>query len=492
MDHLPRRSLRLSSNQRALLQVLLQKEGITDSPLPEISRRQDSASLPLSFAQQRLWFLDQWEPDTPVYTIARSFSLTGALNLAALERSVREVVRRHEVLRTTFPVVEGKAVQTISTALTESIFSVIDVAALPQHEREARTRQLAYAEAQRHFDLQQGPLLRVHLLRHTADKHILLLSIHHIVCDGWSLDILIREISTLYHAYAQSQPSPLPELPIQYADYTLWQRERLQGPVLASQLAYWKQHLQAAPSVLALPVDHIRSSEQQTFQGAHFTCELAQDLAQAVAALSQREDVTLFMTFLAAFAALLSRYSRQKDLVIGTPIANRTRTAIEELVGNFANTLALRFDLSDSPSFQDLLAQVREVCLAGYAHQDLPFEYLVEALEPERNLDHTPLFQVMFAFQSDQAQPLDLPGLTVSARPLGPPAAARMNLMLTIISTAEGLRLDFEYRTKLFAASSIAHMAAHLQQLLVSIVENPRQPSGGPDLPDPGRAATLA
>ncbi|HEX7737138.1 MAG TPA: condensation domain-containing protein, partial [Ktedonobacteraceae bacterium] len=472
MNRLPKRFLKLSVNQRALLKTLLQEEGITDSSLPAITRRQDTTALPLSFAQQRLRFLDQLEPASPVYNITRSFSLVGSLRLTTLEQSIREVARRHEALRTIFPVIDGRAVQVILPDLPAPILAVIDLTGLDQNMKEARLQQVADEEARRSFDLSRGPLLRVQLLRESATAHILFLSVHHIVCDGWSLDLLIREISTLYQAYAQDQPSPLPELSIQYADYTLWQRAWLQGSTLTDQLTYWQEHLRGAPTTLELAMKQRRPGEH-SFQGARYTYELSRELADALTSLSQREHATLFMTLLAAFSALLARYSGQNDLVIGVPIANRTRAEVKDLIGNFANTLALRLNLSGAPRFQSLLAQVREVCLAGYAHQDLPFESLVEALEPERSLHHTPLFQVMFTFQGDQIQELLLHDLTVNPILPGHSATARTNLMLMVGSNAAGLHLDFEYRTDLFDASAIARMAAHLQQLLESIVSHP-------------------
>ena len=410
MNRFSKRAFKLSPQKRALFETLLQKEDMAASPLSGIARRQDRASLPLSFAQQRLWFLDQRAPDRPIYSICRAFSLLGKLNLAALEHSLCEIVRRHEALRTTFALQEGQPIQVIAPSLPGFSF-LVDLAELAEGEREGRAQHLMYEAAQHPFDLAKGPLVRIHLLRISREKHVLLLMIHHAICDGWSLNIFLRELSILYQAYVTGQPSPPPELPLQYADYVLWQREYLQGEMLETQLAYWRRRFEGAPAVLKLPTDHPRPAVQ-TFRGAHLLHELPQKLSLALRELSQREGVTLFMTLLATFATLLSRYSRQEDLLIGTPIANRLHSTLENLIGCFANILALRLDVSGHPDFRSLLARVRELCLEAYAHQDLPFEKLVEELVPERASDHTPLLQVMFALQHMPQESLQLSGLT--------------------------------------------------------------------------------
>ncbi|WP_414574316.1 condensation domain-containing protein, partial [Nostoc sp. CCY 9925] len=280
-------------------------------------------------------------------------------------------------------------------------------------EREAETMRLASEEAQRPFDLSQGPLLRATLLRLDEKENVLLLTMHHIVSDGWSTGVLVREIAVLYEAFSAGKLSPLPELPIQYTDFAYWQRQWLQGEVLETQLAYWKQQLAGAPQVLELPTDYNRPAVQ-TFQGASEPLVLPKALSEGLKTLSQQEGVTLFMTLLAAFKVLLHRYTKQDDIMVGTPIANRNRTETEGLIGFFVNTLVIRTELSDNPSFQKFLTQVREVALGAYAHQDLPFEKLVEELQPERNLSHTPLFQVMFVLQNAPIPPLKLSGLSLS------------------------------------------------------------------------------
>ena len=476
MNRFSKLNLGLSSKRRVLLETLLQQEGIEASYIPRISRRQDTDSLPLSSAQQRLWFLNQLEPGGTVYNISRAFDLIGSPNLAALERSLNEIVQRHEVLRTAFAMRDRRVVQVVSP-FTGRIFSIIDLSELPQFEREVQTQQLAREEALRPFDLAHNPLVRVQLLRQSMEKHVLLLSIHHIVCDGWSLGILLRELSTLYQAFSTAQPSPLPALPLQYADYTLWQHQWLHSDSLLSQQAYWLQHLSNAPSVLQLPTDHPRPP-LQSFQGAHHRFSLPLALSEDLKALSQREGATLFMTLLAAFSVLLLRYSGQEDILIGTPIANRQQSEIKDLIGNFANSLALRLDLSGAPGFSELLARVREICLGAYANQDLPFERLVETIEPERSLSHSPLFQIMFAFQNMPAEALQLSGLNVNPLAISETGTARMDLMLSVTESPHGLLADFEYSTELFEAATIGRMGDHLQQILAAIVADPQQRLG--------------
>ena len=428
------------------------------------------AILPLSFAQQRLWFLDLLEPNSPFYTIAASLHITGSLHVAALEQSLSEIVRRHEVLRTTFTMHGDHAVQTNNPSRTFPL-PTIDLSLLTQ-QQEALTEDLSRAEAQRPFNLAQGPLMRACLLRLSASEYRLLLTLHHIVCDGWSLGILLRELSTLYQAFSTAQPSPLPALPLQYADYTLWQHQWLHSDSLLSQQAYWLQHLSNAPSVLQLPTDHPRPP-LQSFQGAHHRFSLPLALCEDLKALSQREGTTLFMTLLAAFSVLLLRYSGQEDILIGTPIANRQHSQLEALIGCFANTLVLRVDLSGSPTFLQLLARIRETALDAYAHQDFPFEQLVETLAPQRSLSHSPLFQVVFALQNAPATELNLTGLTLKPVEVIDVGTARLDLILNMSETPQGLKGRFEYNTELFEAATIERMANHLQQLLHSAVADP-------------------
>ncbi|HEV7376170.1 MAG TPA: condensation domain-containing protein, partial [Pyrinomonadaceae bacterium] len=338
---------------------------------------------PLSFAQQRLWFLDQLEPGSSFYNIFDTLSFDEPTDVPALEQSLNEVVRRHEVLRTTFANVRGKPVQVIAESLKLPL-PVVDLRRLSEEEREAETNRLSSEEYERPFELSRGPLVRGKLLRLSTQESVLLLTMHHIVSDGWSLGILSRELRSLYEAYSTGRPSLLPDLPIQYADFTVWQRDWLQGEVLAAQLDYWEKQLAGAPSVMKLPTDRARPSVQNFQQGANQWLKLSKPLAESLKALSQREGVTLFMTLLAAFNLLLHRYTHQSDIVLGSPIAGRNRAETEGLIGFFVNTLVMRTDLSGDPGFRELLGRVKEVALGAYAHQDLPFEKLVEAISPER------------------------------------------------------------------------------------------------------------
>ncbi|HEY6190582.1 MAG TPA: SDR family NAD(P)-dependent oxidoreductase, partial [Pyrinomonadaceae bacterium] len=336
-------------------------------PLKRVSRDE---KLPLSFGQQRLWFLNKLQPDSIAYNLPGAVRLTGQLNIDALEQTLGEIIRRHEVLRTTFSTVNGQPVALIREA-TPLALPILDLSALPEADREVELRRLATEEAQRPFDLTQGPLLRVSLVRTHSSEHVALVTMHHIVSDGWSPAILVREMMALYEAYSTGQPSPLPELTIQYADFAHWQREWLQGEVLEAQLSYWRQQLDGAAQTLELPTDRPRPAVQ-SFNGAEESLEFSPELTERLGALSRQEGVTLFMTLLAAFQTLLSRYSRQKDIVVGSPIANRTRAELEGLIGFFVNTLVLRTSLRGEPSFRELLTRVREVALGAYAHQDVP------------------------------------------------------------------------------------------------------------------------
>jgi len=425
---------------------------------------------PASFAQQRLWFLDQFEPGSPYYNIPSAVRLTGKLDVVALERTLNEIVRRHESLRTTFATMDGEPVQVISPSLTLPL-PVVDLRDLPPAERESEAMRLAMEEARRPFNLSQGPLLRTTLLRLDEEEYMMLLTMHHIVSDGWSMGVLIGEIATIYAAFSAGKPSPLPELPIQYADFALWQREWLQGEVLETQLNYWKQQLGDDLDVLELPTDHPRPAVY-TNNGATQSLKLPKRLADALKALSREEDATLFMTLLAAFQTLLHRYTGQSSISVGTPIANRNRAEIEGLIGFFVNTLVLRTDFSGDPTFRELLGRVREVTLGAYAHQDLPFEMLVEALQPERDMSHTPLFQVMFILQNVPMQGQELPGLTLSQVETHT-GTSTFDLTLIMAEGADGLNAALEYNTDLFDAATITRMLGHFQTLLEGIAADP-------------------
>ncbi|HZI03336.1 MAG TPA: condensation domain-containing protein, partial [Archangium sp.] len=357
------------------------REGVELPPLRPVAR---TGELPLSFAQQRLWFLEQLEPGLATYNMAATVQLEGTLDVSALERGFQELARRHESLRTTFRATEKQPVQVIHSEAVLPL-PVIDLGELPQAEREAQVRRLAYEEAQRPFDLIRGPMLRLKLLELEDTRHVLLLTMHHIVSDGWSMGILIREVGALYEAFSSGKPSPLPALTLQYADYAAWQRGWLQGEALESQLAYWRQQLAQAPKVLELPTDKPRPPVQ-SYRGATLTRLMPRTVSDALTALCQREGVTPFMALLAGFQSLLSRYSGQTDVVVGTDIAGRTHADTEGLIGFFINQLVMRGDLSGDPTFRELLGRVRQVALGAYAHQDVPFEKLVEELKPQRDL----------------------------------------------------------------------------------------------------------
>ncbi|HEV2436447.1 MAG TPA: amino acid adenylation domain-containing protein [Verrucomicrobiae bacterium] len=438
-------------------------------PILPVPRNGDLA---LSFAQQRLWFFDQLEPGLPAYNIPAAVRLKGPLNLAALEQSLNEIIKRHESLRTTFGKAEGRPTQVIAPTLTIKL-PVVDLRKLPPGERETEVRRWVTAEARRPFDLSQGPLVRGTVLRLGDEEHVGLLTMHHIVSDGWSTGILVRELARLYVAFCAGGSSPLPALPIQYADFAHWQRQWLHGEVLETQIAYWKKQLAGAPALIDLPTDHTRPAVQ-TFRGAHQSLVLPKHLSEGFKALSRHEGVTQFMTLLAAFKVLLYRYTSQEDLIVGTPIANRNRLETEGLIGFFVNALVLRTDLSGNPGFRELLRRVREVCLGAYGHQDLPFDRLVEELHVQRDLSRNPLFQVMFVLHHASLRTVELPGLNLSPVE-GGGETAHFDLTLQILDTEQGLTATFVYNSDLFEAATIARMLGNFQTLLEAIVADPER-----------------
>lgn len=426
---------------------------------------------PASFAQQRLWFLSRLEPDSASYNTALAVRLRGPLNREATAQSLGEIVRRHEVLRTTFDEADGELVQVIVADHSMDV-PVTDFSMESPSRRETSAAAAAQAEAHRPFDLRTGPLLRARLLKLAPLEHVLVLTLHHIVCDGWSSQILAREFVTLYEAFDAGLPSPLPPLPIQYADYAVWQRGSLQGPVIEERLAYWKEKLKGRLPVLDLPTDRPRPAVQSD-RGARVPFAVSRALTDRLHALSRRQGATLFMTLAAAFQVFLMRYSGLEDFCLGTPVANRPKRETESLIGFFANTLVLRADLSNNPPFVDLLARVQETVLGAQAHQDLPFEQLVDALQPVRALSHTPLFQVMFALQTSLARTLAMTSLEVSAMELDS-GGAKFDLSLDMTEDKGGLECAFEYNEDLFDQDTVGRMAAHLRQLLESIVDHPQ------------------
>jgi amino acid adenylation domain-containing protein len=454
-----------------------------------IPRREWTDTVPLSFAQQRLWFIEQLEPGTHTYNSARAARLRGPLDTAVMRQCLSDIVERHEALRTSFTATDGRPVQVIARTLSFPL-PVADLSGFPENEREAQARHLAVEEIRRPFDLTRAPLLRVRLVRLGPEEHILILTMHHIVSDEWSQGVLFRELAILYEAHLAGVPAALPDLPIQYADYAVWQREWLQGQRLERELTYWRERLRGAPPVLELPTDRPRPPVQ-TFRGAKQSLLLPGGLGHGLRALSRSEGSTLFMTLLAAFQTLLARYTGRDDIVVGSPIAGRTRTETEGLIGFFVNTLALRTDLSGDPTFRELLRRVREVAFGAYEHQDLPFERLVEELQPERSLSHSALLQVMFTLQNAPAPIPRLARLEVEPEPIER-GVAKFDLSLFLRDDVEGLRALLEYNTDLFDAGTIARLLGHFRTLLEGIVTDPDRPlSELPLLTEPERYQAL-
>ncbi|QTL38231.1 amino acid adenylation domain-containing protein [Xenorhabdus budapestensis] len=463
----------------------------TQSIQPDIVPVSRQEPLPLSWAQQRLWFLAQLDPAAQTaYYVSGGLHLHGALDLPALTAALDRIVARHEILRTTFRLIDGQARQIIGKPDSGFALTVHDFSQLPAAGQHAAIEAAAEWDASHPFDFSTGPLIRAQLLKLADHQHRLLLTQHHIITDGWSLNILLHELSTLYQAFTRGQPDPLPPLPVQYADYALWQRQWLQGTVLDTQLAFWRQALHGIPALLALPTDHARPAVQ-SYRGDQVPFTLSPPLVAALKALSQRHGTTLFMTLLTGWGILLARLSGQPDIVIGTPVANRQHSALEPLIGFFVNTLALRVTVDDNPTVQTLLARVKTHTVAAYAHQDLPFEQLVEALQPPRSLSHSPLFQVMFALDNTpKNHRFDLPGLTLTEVP-----AARNNaqfdLTLSLNETAAGITGDLEYATDLFERATIERLSGYLTRLLTAMAADDRQPVGSLPLLTPAQRRQL-
>ncbi|HYV13038.1 MAG TPA: amino acid adenylation domain-containing protein [Pyrinomonadaceae bacterium] len=447
--------------------VLAPGGGVVMPPIEPVRRDQQ---LPLSYAQQRVWFMDQLEADNFFFNVPAAFRLVGKLKPELLERTLNEVVRRHESLRTTFAEAGGELAQRIAPSLRIEL-PIQDLSELPEAERDTRVRQLADEEARRPFNLAHGPLLRAKLLRLGDEEHVALVTMHHIVSDGWSMGVLVREVSALYEAFASGLPSPLPELPIQYVDYAAWQRRWMQGELLEEQLSYWKSHLAGRPETLQLPTDRPRPPVQ-TYSGASQSLALPPSLAESLNNLCRQENATLFMLLLATFNVLLHRYTGQTDVVVGTDVANRNRVEIENLVGFFVNQLVIRTDLSGDPAFRALLARVRAAALGAYAHQDIPFEKLVEELRPERDVSRTPLFQVKLVLQNAPFKSLELPGLTLSPIEFDG-GKANLDLTLFLNESERGLVGQMEYNTDLFDPQTITRMLSDFELLLARIVAAP-------------------
>lgn len=435
--------------------------------IPRLPRRE---AVPLSFAQQRLWFLDQLEPNGCVYNTPRAWRLAGALNVRAMRYVLNAIVARHEVLRTNYPLQGESPVQMIHESRPVDL-PLVDLSQSGNSEREAELARLVRDEARRPFDLARDPMLRARLFRLGQGDHVLLCTMHHIATDGWSLAVFYQELATFYNSYCGHSRASLPELPIQYSDYAVWQRQHLRGEVLERQLVYWKERLQDAPGLLNLPTDRPRPPVQ-FYNGARRSVRLAHSLIEGLKTLSQRQRATLFMTMLAAWQTLLYRYTNQSDIVVGVPTAGRKHLETEKLIGFFVNTLALRTDLSGDPTFSELLARVNKTALEAFEHDELPFEKLVEELQPERHLSYSPLFQVMFAFQnlpqnSERMHGIEVRHCEVDAK------IAKFDLTLSIRRSGEGQLATMEYNTDLFDGATIERMLRHYQTLLEGLVTNP-------------------
>ncbi|HYP26944.1 MAG TPA: amino acid adenylation domain-containing protein [Blastocatellia bacterium] len=465
----------LSPKQRELLELLLKErqQKQARAQIKPAPRGGESQSFPLSFAQQRLWYLDKIQPGNPSYNLPFSRRIEGPLDVAALERSFDEINRRHEGLRTHFLLAEeGDPVQVVSPPRPFSL-AVEDLSGLAADSEEAEIQTILNEEARRPFDLAGGPLLRARLLRLSGQEHVLMLTMHHIISDGWSMGVLFRELGLLYEAFVSGKPSPLPELPIQYADFAVWQREWLKGDVLKEQLDYWKAQLEGMPSALELPTDRPRPPVQ-SFDGAQERFTLSKQLSDGLKTLSKAEGSTLFMTLLAGFQVLLSRYTGQEDIVVGSPIAGRNRSELEGLIGFFVNTLVLRTRVSGDPSFVELLRSVKEVTLGAFAHGELPFEKLVEELDVKRDRSRHALFQVLFVLQNAPQSDWDMPGLSLKPLPIDS-VASKFDLTLDMHESAEGLRGSIEYNRDLFDPDTIRRLIGHFERLLAGVVANPNQ-----------------
>ena len=461
----------LSAEKRALLDEIFKDEGLSLASLPIPRLTKTRKLIPCSFAQQRLWFLDRMGLSSSVYNTPFAATVTGPLEVDVLRRVLTEINRRHEALRTRFVVVDGQPVQAVSPESSVDLNDV-DLTGLPKRGQDAEARRLVTEDVNKPFDLEEGPLFRASLLRLQEEHHILVLTMHHIVTDGWSLGVLYGELVALYGAFLNENPSPLPELPIQYGDFAVWQREWLRGQVLEEQLSYWKQRLAGAPPVLELPSDRPRPNIQ-AFRGSRMSVKLSKALSEQIKALSRREGTTLFMTLLAAYQVLLHRYTGQEDIVVGALVpTHRNRTETEGLIGFFVNTLVMRTSLSDDPTFTELLGRVRKICLDAYAHQDLPFEKLVEELRPERDLSRNPLFQTWFDVMDDWTVTKELPGLTF--RPMEVDQhVAKADVGVSMRDSDDGINGTCEYNTDLFDSSTIERLLAHFQTILEGVVDDP-------------------
>src|SRR5438876_11233816 len=469
MAERPKMSTSLSGKRLELLASLLAEEGLGQEPSQAIPRRKVPGVFPLSPGQQRLWFLDRLENGIH-YNDHFNLRFTGLVNIPVLERAISQILRRHEAMRAVFSEVDGAPFQSIAPAQPLTLPRV-DLRKIPASGRMAEATRLAVEEARVPFDLSQGPLWRFRLLLLAEEDHLLLITAHHIAIDGWSRGVFLRELGALYRAFAAGEPAPLEELPIQYADYAAWQAVWMQCETIAGQLDYWKKQLAGARGFLELPADRPRPT-LQTFRGARHPLSLSPAGTVSLKALCQQEGVTLFIALLAVVQALLKRYTGQEDILVGTPVANRTRKELEDMIGYFLNTLVLRGDLSGDPTFRELLRRAKETVLGALGHQDLPLEKLIDALQPERNQSYTPLFQVLFVLQNTPIPDLQLPVLVVHPFEIDN-RTAKFELTLSLAETSDGLTGWIEYGMDLFDADRIERLAGHFQTIIEDVTANP-------------------
>ncbi|MEK7990858.1 MAG: condensation domain-containing protein, partial [Thiotrichaceae bacterium] len=469
MDDLQKKLANLSPQQRAaVLKKLQEKQAQTAEQTIEIIDR--SQPLPLSFAQERLWFIDQYEQDNATYNMPAALQLDGILNIDVLQKATTHIVQRHEVLRTRFLTEAGIARQEIIN-IDKVDIPIEDLQYLSKTAKTDKISQLANVEAAKAFNLATDIPLRMTLLKCTPQQHILLITLHHIAADGWSVGILIKELSSLYQAFLNQQANPLPDLKIQYADFAHWQRQQLSGNKLEELISYWKQKLVGTPALLELPLDKPRPA-QQTFNGNRILFEIDTETTQKLLQFTQQQETTLFVSLLAIFSILLKRYTQQNDIVVGSPIANRTSSEIEPLIGFFVNTLVLRAEIEENQSFIQLVQQLKQTSLEAFQHQALPFEKLIEELKIERNLSYPPLFQVMFGVQNIPQYDFDLPDLKVSFLE-NERATAKFDLSLMMEQTPDKITAEIEYNTDLFIPQSIERLIGHFKKLLDSALSQP-------------------
>jgi hypothetical protein len=460
----------LSPGQRAILERRL-KEKRASSVTARIPRHgREGNSFVTSFAQQRLWFLQRLEPDSNAYNIPNALHTKGPLNLEALEQSIDEIRRRHEVLRTIFAVREGQPVQIVGPAQPEDL-PVVDLSGVSQPDRDRLTKELVEAEANRPFNLSSETSLRSSVLKLKEDEHIILFTMHHIASDSWSMDVLVNEVGTLYQAFSKGRPSPLPVLPIQYADFAVWQREWLQGQELEKQQNYWKQQLSGMRPLLELPVDRPRPAKE-THHGAIHSVALSKELSTNLQTMSRKQGATLFMTLLAGFKLLLSYLTNHDDIVVGTDVANRGRVETENLIGFFVNQLVLRTQISGDSTFEGLLRRVRDVTLEAYANQDLPFERVVEIINPNRTATHAPLFQVKLILNHAPSSGLTLPQLDLKLLN-AERTTAQLDIAFPLWETSEGIGGWLNYNTDLFDGATMDRFGRLFEKLLDAVVANP-------------------